>query len=217
MVLIPRDIGYSRTGVRYMNINCSVTSNYSWRCPVDNSSLYVNQFSWQWKISGIIERESGSHLLIYTWAAPWQTKKMACAPSEDSDQPGHPPSLIRVFAVRMENTWILNLSIGCSAKTLIRLGGGPGWSESSLGARSFCWFCHEAAHLIPSLMLCSFPAWCLGQDVEFDCIGSSSLKWSEVKCTSLFREDNSFGKANLTRGPLKTTWTYKYTQYCRLI
>ena len=24
---------------------------------------------------------------------------MACAPSEDSDQPGHPPSLIRVFAV----------------------------------------------------------------------------------------------------------------------
>ena len=25
--------------------------------------------------------------------------EMACAPSEDSDQPGHPPSLIRVFAV----------------------------------------------------------------------------------------------------------------------
>ena len=27
-----------------------------------------------------------------------KTNKMACAPSEDSDQPGHPPSLIRVFA-----------------------------------------------------------------------------------------------------------------------
>ena len=27
------------------------------------------------------------------------TNKMACAPSEDSDQPGHPPSLIRVFTV----------------------------------------------------------------------------------------------------------------------
>ena len=26
---------------------------------------------------------------------------MTCAPSEDSDQPGHPPSLIRVFAVRL--------------------------------------------------------------------------------------------------------------------
>ena len=26
-------------------------------------------------------------------------QQVACAPSEDSDQPGHPPSLIRVFAV----------------------------------------------------------------------------------------------------------------------
>ena len=30
-----------------------------------------------------------------------------CAPNEDSDQPGHPPSLIRVFAVRMKNAWVL--------------------------------------------------------------------------------------------------------------
>ena len=29
-----------------------------------------------------------------------KTNKTACAPSEDTDQPGHPPSLIRVFAVR---------------------------------------------------------------------------------------------------------------------
>ena len=28
-----------------------------------------------------------------------KTNRMACAPSEDSDHPGHPPSLIRVFAV----------------------------------------------------------------------------------------------------------------------
>ena len=28
------------------------------------------------------------------------TNKMTFVPSEDSDQPGHPPSLIRVFAVR---------------------------------------------------------------------------------------------------------------------
>ena len=30
-----------------------------------------------------------------------KTNNMACTPSEDSDQPGHPPSLIRVFAVRL--------------------------------------------------------------------------------------------------------------------
>ena len=34
-----------------------------------------------------------------------------------------------------------------TAKTLIRLGGCPGWSESSLGAEPHCWFCHVAAHL----------------------------------------------------------------------
>ena len=38
-----------------------------------------------------------------------------------------------------------------TAKTLIRLGGCPGWSESSLGAHSFCWFCHIAAHLYYAL------------------------------------------------------------------
>ena len=31
-----------------------------------------------------------------------KTNKIACAPSEDSDQPGHPPSLIRVFTVRVK-------------------------------------------------------------------------------------------------------------------
>ena len=30
---------------------------------------------------------------------------------------------------------------------LIRLGRCPGWSESSLGAQSLCWFCHVAAHI----------------------------------------------------------------------
>ena len=34
------------------------------------------------------------------WAASWQNQQNDCAPSKDSDQPGHPPSLIRVFAVR---------------------------------------------------------------------------------------------------------------------
>ena len=33
-----------------------------------------------------------------------KTHKMACAPSEDSDQPGYPPSLIRDFAVRSKGS-----------------------------------------------------------------------------------------------------------------
>ena len=37
-----------------------------------------------------------------------KTNKMACAPSEDSDQPGHPPSLIRVFAIRIQKACVLS-------------------------------------------------------------------------------------------------------------
>ena len=37
-----------------------------------------------------------------------KTNKKMCAPSEDSDQPGHPPSLIRVFADRMTKAWVLS-------------------------------------------------------------------------------------------------------------
>ena len=36
----------------------------------------------------------------HIWATAWQNQQNDCAPSEDSDQPGHLPSLIRVFAVR---------------------------------------------------------------------------------------------------------------------
>ena len=43
-----------------------------------------------------------------------------------------------------------------TAKTLIRLGGCPGWSESSLGAESLCWFCHEAAQIETVLIIVHF-------------------------------------------------------------
>ena len=42
------------------------------------------------------------------WASSWENQQCGCAPSEDSGQPGHPPSLIRVFAVRMKKAWVLS-------------------------------------------------------------------------------------------------------------
>ena len=42
------------------------------------------------------------------WAATRQNQQNECAPSEDSAQPGHPPSLIRVFAVRMKKAGVLS-------------------------------------------------------------------------------------------------------------
>ena len=43
---------------------------------------------------------------------PPHDKKMTCVPSEDSDQPGHPPSLIRVFAVHSMGSLGPNFATG---------------------------------------------------------------------------------------------------------
>ena len=45
-----------------------------------------------------------------------KTNKMACALSEDSDQPGHPPGLIRVFAVRMKKPWVLSYPLSAQRR-----------------------------------------------------------------------------------------------------
>ena len=49
------------------------------------------------------------------------TNKLACAPSEDSDQPGHPPSLIRVFTVRMKKAWVLSYPLSDQTGRMPRL------------------------------------------------------------------------------------------------
>ena len=54
-----------------------------------------------------------------------KTYKMACTPSEDSDQPGHPPSLISLRCPHEESLG-LQLSIERTVKTLNRLSGCPG-------------------------------------------------------------------------------------------
>ena len=54
-----------------------------------------------------------------------KTNKMICAFSEHSDQPGHLPSLIGVFAVRMKKAWVHSCPLSAQRR-LIRLGGCPG-------------------------------------------------------------------------------------------
>ena len=50
------------------------------------------------------------------WAASWQNQQNDCAPSKDSDQPGHPPSLIRVFAVHMKKAWVLGYPLSAQRR-----------------------------------------------------------------------------------------------------
>ena len=63
-----------------------------------------------------------------------KTNKIICVPSEDSYQPGHPPSLIRVFAVHSVGSFLHEDA------------------QADLGLRwvhmPFCWFCHEVARLV---------------------------------------------------------------------
>ena len=51
---------------------------------------------------------------VSIWATSRQNQQNDCAPSEVSDQSQHPPSLIRVFAVRMEKAWILSYPLSHS-------------------------------------------------------------------------------------------------------
>ena len=70
-----------------------------------------------------------------------KTNKMACAPSEDSDQPGHPPSAQAVLSLRcpQEESLGPQLPIECTADAQADLS--LRWAHMS-----FCWFCHDAAH-----------------------------------------------------------------------
>ena len=81
------------------------------------------------------------------WETSWQNQQNDCAPSEDWDQPGHPPSLIRVFAMRSIGIYGPKLSSGGQRRL---------WSDwvdaqADLSLRwahmPFCGFCHEATHL----------------------------------------------------------------------
>ena len=76
------------------------------------------------------------------------TNKMACAPSEDSDQPGHPPRLIRVIAVRSLGSKGLKLS-SCGQR---RLRSDWADSQTDLSLRwahmPFCRFCRALARMV---------------------------------------------------------------------
>ena len=82
-----------------------------------------------------------------------KTNKMACVPSEASDQPGHPPSLIRVFAARMKKAWALSYPL--SAQRILLSDWVDAQADLSLrwAHMPLCWFCHEVAQMLISLML----------------------------------------------------------------
>ena len=88
---------------------------------------------------------SGMPTFPNNWAASLQNQENDCAPSEDSDQPGHPPRLIRGFAVRIKKAWVLSYPLRAQR----RLWSDWADAQAELSLRwahmPFCWFCHVAA------------------------------------------------------------------------
>ena len=83
-----------------------------------------------------------------------KTNKMTCVPSKNSDQPEHPPSLIRVFPVCMKKVRVLQL-----ATHKVQSKDWSDWADVQADLslrwvhRSFCWFCHAAAQIIKNCSL----------------------------------------------------------------
>ena len=80
------------------------------------------------------------------WAATWQNKQNECAPSEDSDQPGQSAQSVQSFRCPHEET--LSPELHLERKRRLWSDWADALAESSLGAHSFCWFCHVAAQII---------------------------------------------------------------------
>ena len=74
-----------------------------------------------------------------------KSNKIICASSEDSDQPGHPPSPIRVSAVHLKQNWVLSYPL--SAQRRLWSDWADAQADLSLrwAQKSFCWVCHEVA------------------------------------------------------------------------
>ena len=72
-------------------------------------------------------------------------KKKWHVPSKGSDQSGHPAVWSESLCCPHEESLGSQLPTECTAKTLIRVGGCPGWSESSLDAHAISLICREAA------------------------------------------------------------------------
>ena len=75
-----------------------------------------------------------------------KTNKITCAPSKDSNQPGHPPVRSESMLPAWRNLWSLAIHWAHSKDW-------SDWADAQADMSlcwvhwSFCWFCHAAAHM----------------------------------------------------------------------
>ena len=92
---------------------CEDLSVYGQALFLGNIPFSINLLDWfgrnEWN-AGVILKDTETLIIVQMsvsgmWATAWQNKQMTCPHSKD--QPGHPHSLISVFAVLVKNHWSL--------------------------------------------------------------------------------------------------------------
>ena len=108
------------------------------------------RFIWKQTHNSILVSNLFSAIFLVLFEPPRdKTNKMACAPSEDSNQPGHPPSLIRVFAA-------LGPELSSCGQRRLWSDWADAHADLSLcwAQMPLCWFCHDAAHFMVNVFFC---------------------------------------------------------------
>ena len=125
---------------------------------VFQEALTTMRNNFLWAMSGIKDATSNIKDATHTSMSRITTKptKWHVCPAKTqislgicpSSQPGHPPSLIRVFAVRIKKTWVLTYTLSIQRRLW------SDWADAQADLSlcrvhmSFCWFCHEAAQMV---------------------------------------------------------------------
>ena len=85
-------------------------------CVTFMQTPYIGHVSFREVKARVAATIQASYTILRQLLSLFEPPQSDCAPSEDSDQPGHPPSLIRVFAVRMKKAWVLSYPLSAQRR-----------------------------------------------------------------------------------------------------
>ena len=112
-----------------------------------------------------------------TWAMTCQHQQNECAPSEDSDQPGHLhlPSLIRVFAGHMKKHWVLSYPLSAQQRLW------SDWADTQTDL-SLRWAHSHIVCFVLSWLKCSL-TWRVWFPADQDIVASAwwNIAWVKLK------------------------------------
>ena len=102
---------------------------------------------------------------------------MACAHCEDTDQTGQMPSLIRVFAVHLKKACVLSYPLSAQRRLWSDWANAQADLNLCWATVIFCWFCHEAAHMMMIFMMILWLLYTVSNDNANDSDDDHNEMW----------------------------------------